>query len=537
MRQQPAPPTLQPGAPQTIVPQAPAEQPAIDDAGPTVLVKGFRITGATLIPEAELLAQIEGAIGQELTLEQLRALALQLTGYYIQKGYLARAHLPPQEVQDGIITIEIIEGKRGNIDIDEQSERINTARVQGFVDHRLAQGEAMSLIKLGEGLAILNEQPGVDASAGIRPGASEGDIDVVVTIQDKPLANYNASFNNNGSRSTGVPQANGSVVFNNPFGLFDAASLLVNVSQGTRYARGEYAIAVGESGLRAGANASYMKYNVTQKSLSALDSHGMAATLGLIASYPLTRRTDFSLSVNGGIDHKILRDYTSAGETGDRKVNVMNAGVSGTSTDAFLGGGKNGFGLTLTAGKADLSGNADALASDLATRKTDGGFAKAGFQLSRLQPLSEAWMVSASLSGQLSAVNLDSTEQFSLGGPSGVRGYPAGEASGDDGWLGSVNFVHSFSKTLSAGPFVDVGGVRVNHNAYDGWKSGNARLSNTYMLKSGGVSANWAVAENWTINATLAAPIGANPGRDTDGKDGDGRSLNMRGWFGVTAQF
>lgn len=537
LREQPSAPTLQPSRPQTTIPQMPDKQPAADDSGPTVLVKGFRITGATLIPEADLQAQIQGAIGLELTLGQLQAIALQLTGYYVQQGYLARVLLPPQEISDGIVDIQVVEGKRGSINIDNQSERIDSARAKGFIDHRLAQGDAMSIVRLGEALNVLNDQPGVEATAGIKPGTGEGDIDLLITTQDKPLTNYNAGLNNTGSRSTGAAQAQGSVVFNNPFGLFDAASLLVNTSQGSRYVRGEYVVAVGETGLRMGGNASYLRYDVSQEALSALNSHGNAATVGLTVYYPLTRLQDSTLALNGSVDHKTLRDFTSAGETGDRKVSTMSLGVSGTTIDALMGGGQNGFGLTLTVGSADLSGNADALATDLATRKTDGRFAKMGFQLSRQQLLTNDWLLKASLSGQISANNLDSTQRMSLGGSGGVRAYPGGEATGDDGFLGSVELAYNVSGTLKAGPFIDIGAIRQNHSTWADWNSSNTSLGNTYSLQGGGLSANWAIADNIALNAAVAVPFGANPARDSNGNDGDGRNLSVRTWAGVTATF
>lgn len=536
LREQPKAPSLLPGAPQSVAPSSSAEQPA-EEAGPKFLVKGFRIEGATLIPEAELQAQLKESVGKELSFRQLQVATLVLTGYYAEKGYLARVILPPQEVEGGIVLIKIIEGQRGQIEIDNKGARLNPNRVKAFIDHRLAQGDKMNLVRLGEALTILNEQPGIEVTSNLAPGNAESDINLLVAAKDKPLVDFQLGANNHGSRGTGEHQMSSSLVFNNPFGLFDAASVILNASEGIRFLRAEYGVAIGNSGLRASVNASGLDYDVVQKSLSALDSHGNAITAGVSVSYPLVRKPEFNLSLGGSYDHKLLRDYTVVGETGDRNIDVMSLGLSGDKTDSWLGGGKTGFGVTLTQGDADLSGNAGALAADLATRRTDGSFTKLGYQLSRQQRLLGNWTLAASLSGQFAADNLDSTERFALGGPNGVRAYPLSEGMGDSGWLGSVNLAYNFSDALNVVAFIDGGSVRLNHNTYANWNAGNPRLDNTYTLSGGGVAANWNIAQRFALNATVATPFGNNPGRDTNGNDVDNRSRDVRGWVSLTATF
>jgi hemolysin activation/secretion protein len=48
----------------------------------------------------------------------------------------------------------------------------------------------------------------------------------------------------------------------------------------------------------------------------------------------------------------------------------------------------------------------------------------------------------ASFSGQRASKNLDSSEEFFLGGPNGVRAYPQGEGAGDEGWLSRLELRH-----------------------------------------------------------------------------------------------
>ena len=73
---------------------------------------------------------------------------------------------------------------------------------------------------------------------------------------------------------------------------------------------------------------------------------------------------------------------------------------------------------------------------DAATARTAGHFGKWNLNLTRLQHIDDRLSLYLSYSRQWATKNLDSSEKFSLGGPYGVRAYPVGEASGDDGWSG-----------------------------------------------------------------------------------------------------
>ena len=86
--------------------------------------------------------------------------------------------------------------------------------------------------------------------------------------------------------------------------------------------------------------------------------------------------------------------------------------------------------------------------------------------ISRQQGLTGKLSLSAQLRGQWANKNLDSSEKFSLGGASGVRAYPSGEAYGDSGWLGSVELRYAVLPQMAASMFYDAGAVRVNAKPY-----------------------------------------------------------------------
>ena len=96
----------------------PEERIGVADTGARILVREFRISGATLIAAQELQQEISASIGAELTLADLRKVALRLSDLYRRKGFFARALVPQQRVQDGVVEIAVIESRLAAIDIE-----------------------------------------------------------------------------------------------------------------------------------------------------------------------------------------------------------------------------------------------------------------------------------------------------------------------------------------------------------------------------------------------------------------------------------
>lgn len=519
LREQPKTPAAKP-APFTPPTPAATQAPKEKDAGPVVLVKSFRVTGSSLIANNELVAQLGEYVGKEYSFRQLQSLALHLVGYYAQKGYLARIFIAPQDFADGAVTFTVIEGKLGTLKFDTQidASRIDAARAQRFISGRLRPGEPFSLTAVGEAMTILNEQPGIQARSALKPGTGEGEIDLVVTATDTPLTVYSLKVDNNATQATGKNQIGASVSLQNPSGRFDQATLFANASDGVTFVNADYSLAVGERGLRAGASASSLRYRITETSFDALRGDGSASILSAYFSYPLQRLAQRSLTVNASLAQKRMTDYAFDQETGNRNLNVGNVGLSGWSVNPWIGG-ITSYGAELTAGSVDRAANAADMAQDQKGRRTDGRFTKLAWRIGQTVSVAEGWNVLANLRGQVAERNLDSSERLSLGGPANVRAYSVDEAAGDEGYLLSLNLLHPINETLAAKLFFDYGEITLNKNLWDNWNVGNPGLPNRYALKGIGAGLDWMVAKNTSLSVMLAAPLGDNPGRDSNELD------------------
>lgn len=83
-----------------------------------VYAENIRVSPSQILTQDEIQAILEEYIGTNVTFEQLQGIVKDLNRLYLKKGFVtARAYLPEQTIENGIINIELLEGKFGNVNI------------------------------------------------------------------------------------------------------------------------------------------------------------------------------------------------------------------------------------------------------------------------------------------------------------------------------------------------------------------------------------------------------------------------------------
>lgn len=470
------------------------------------LVKTIRITGNEKIDTATLHALVADGEGKRLTLVQLGELADRITDYYHRHGYpLARAIIPAQTVQDGVLVIEVIEARYGKIRL-ENGSRVNTPLLEKTLSP-LRSGDVISQAEMDRALLLLSDVPGVEVSATLKPGETVGTSDLVVNTAAGPALSANATLDNYGSKYTGRMRIGGTVNFINPLHAGDVLSVSGLTSGGNLdYERVGYEWLLNGAGTRLGGSYSSLRYSLGG-SLSDLNSHGTAEVGSLWAKHPLVRRQDINLYGKLQYDQTKLRDHIDqTGLRTDRTLNTWILSLAGDERDALLAGGVTTWNVGLTSGRVGFD-DAGAQQADAATARTEGGFSKWNLNAARLQGLSPKSTLYLAFSGQWANDNLDSSQKMVVGGPYTVRAYEMGALSGDSGYLGTVELRHDLGSAWGqwqAVAFVDSAHVTVNHST---WAAGD----NSATLSGAGVGLNWAGPSLWTARAYIASRLGSTP--------------------------
>lgn len=496
-------------------------------------IKSILISGNEKIDTRSLHALVADAEGNSITLSQLGELAARITAYYRSHGYpLARAFIPAQTIQSGIVRIEIIEARYGTINVDNTSN-VSDSLLRNTLSP-LQGGEVIGQAGLDRAMLLLSDIPGISANTTLKSGQQLGTSDVLMTAAPGPAVTGNITVDDYGNRYTGRPRVGGTVNWINPLHYGDVLSLRgISAGDGMNYGQVAYETLVNGQGTRLGGSFMMFHYELSG-SLAPLNAHGNALEGSVWGKHPLIRSRNFNLYGQVQYGRIELRDHIDV--SGIRTFRHLDNGmlsVSGDSRDTLLSGGINTWDLSWTVGQVGFDNNNARLADSL-TARTQGKFSKWNAALSRLQSLTRNDGLYLAFAAQWAQDNLDSSKKMIVGGPYTVRGYDMGAVSGDSGYLGTAELRHDLGSNpfgqWQAVAFIDCAQVTVNQSA---WTAGTNRA--TLSGAGGGINwlgpkLSWTGASRLSARAYIATPVGPVP-------ELVGKTDSVRGWMEIGMGF
>ncbi|WP_180970700.1 ShlB/FhaC/HecB family hemolysin secretion/activation protein [Burkholderia sp. WAC0059] len=486
---------------------APPAPPGALPESPAFRVERIEIAGNTRIDTATLHALVAGAEGQDLMLADLGELGQRIADYYHAHGYpLARAVIPPQTVRDGIVRIDVIEARYGQVVLSNRS-RVLDGLLSATLDG-LRGGTVVAQAPLDHNLLLLSDIPGTTIHATLKPGATTGTSDLMVDVAPTPFVIGSVAADDDGERYTGRARVSATVNLIDPLHLGDVFSASAMTSgRDMNYGRLAYEALLDGIGTRAGASWSALDYRLGN-AFSALDAHGTAQVASLWLKQPLIRSRALDVNAQLQYDHLQLNDDIDASATQThRHLDTMTASVSGDLRDGWLGGGVNAWNASWMYGHVGFDGATDEEA-DAALAGTQGTFSKGDVSATRLQALGPRDALYLALTGQWASTNLDASQQLLVGGADTVRAYDANAIGGDSGYLFTAEYRHTFALPWygqwQAIAFFDGAHVKVDETRY-------AAGENIANLAGVGVGLNWAGPDRIAVSASLATPLGGRP--------------------------
>jgi hemolysin activation/secretion protein len=531
-------------APKLLIPQEPTPPVSEEEEGAVVQVKAFRIEGATLVESDRLQQALAGFVQRDLSLTQLQEAAWVVVETYKQAGWLAHAYLPPQEIEGGVVTLQVVEAKLGQVQLKYPSEdRLPHALIDGMAEAQLPRGEWVDLKAVDRLLLLLSDIPGVQATASFTEGQEAGHTDLLLVVNEGKALDVNLSQDNFGAVSTGVARTSVNLSFNNLAGLGDGLQLQTLRTLGSHYARLAYSLPVGWQGWRVGLHGSDMRYELLG-SFANLQASGAAQTWGVDLSVPLIRQPEQNLSWQVSSDRKRFDNLalattadTQPSTTSQYMLDVWHSGLVGNWVDDWFSSAQNSASVQASWGRVDLSESPNATA-DASAANTAGFYRKLSANFSREQSLTveSSWYLQ--LGGQWANRNLDSSEKLYLGGATGVRAYPSNEAGGSLGATATTGFRQRLDGFFTLNEFVDWGRVEVYRNNLNAAGTALTPL-NAYSLKGHGLQLAWKNPEGSPeFSLTWSRRDGGNPAANAStGADSDGTFRLNRAWLSATLNF
>ncbi len=466
----PAPP-LQPDAPQLLAQSfqrpAPAPQPDLrpqplppadellkspsptppgDEIKPgegavTVVVKQFKVVGSTVFSDAQLQQLLQPFTNRPLTLTELLQARSIVTQLYLDAGYPSSgAYIPPQDPQEGVITIQVIEGRVTEINVT------GNRRLQAnYIRSRVALGaEApLNIHRLVERLRLLKLNPllkniSAELAAGVQPGTSI----LMVKVEEAPSLKVDLAGDNYRSPAIGTWEGSGTLKEANLLGWGDRLTVGYIGTQGSGEVDVNYTLPVSPRDATLSFNVQTVRSRVVEDPFTALDIHSRSQYYSLTYRHPIiqTPTEEFALSLTGAYAQSrseflgnLLGEaipFPSFGADANGKVQVATVRFG----QEWLKQGKQQV-LALRSQFNVGFVPTDPLITDNAPNKQ---FFDWQGQVQWVKLLAPDTLLLLRSQLQLTGNSLTSLEQFTLGGWQSVRGYRQDQFFTDNGLQASA---------------------------------------------------------------------------------------------------
>jgi len=161
----------------------------------------------------------EQRLNRGITLGTIETVADRITQFYRDRGFmLARAYIPRQEVRDGVVTLTLLLGALGGIDVTN-STLYDEEYLAATFDEMLTMPVTSSAVE--ENLYLINDYPGVLATGFFQSGSQVGDTRLNLDVRWEQEFEANIRFDNHGSEQTGEYRFYAEGLWNNPLGNAD----------------------------------------------------------------------------------------------------------------------------------------------------------------------------------------------------------------------------------------------------------------------------------------------------------------------------
>ncbi|MFY9510727.1 MAG: ShlB/FhaC/HecB family hemolysin secretion/activation protein [Rubrivivax sp.] len=515
-------------APLEVVP--PKVAPALPPAPPRELGKpedDVRLDVTRYVVDDSAPAELRAAlprltaafVGKERSFESLVSAAAEVTRFLQRElgYYLGYAYLPEQTPQGGVIRIAVLEGRLDRVVLNwSDALPVDRAIVESYLA-RLVPGSVLKVRDVERVVFLLNDLRGITARFEVRAGSTPGTAALVVTPRAESRWTGRVDLDANGSRVLGIYRLGGLVQRNSPFGRGDGltATALVSTTGGMSFALFGYTTPVGNDGFKVGTSLSAVKYKLDEEEFP-LGLDGTATTFNAYALYPLVRSRNFNLFTLGSYERKSYAD-SIAGVTTKKNVDTLALGATGDFRDSLLGGGVNTYELSGVVGQVGYPGGRTPGLTDAEK------FGKVTYGFTRLQDVfTNRMLFYVALRGQHAVRNLDTTEQFRVGGPEGVRAFASGEGTGDLGavlstelrFLPPEDWFGRTAREMVFSLFADAGYVRFRAEPAQKPVKAEANQLNQAKFGGYGIGLSWVKPDEFALRFSLSKPARGEPKSD-----------------------
>lgn len=498
--------------PLEVPPTAPQTPEQTQNVPKIVVVQKFVFVGSTVFSQQELSQVTADFVGQPITFDQLLHAANKVTEYYVKKGYITSgAYIPSQEVQSGIVKIQVLEGSLEEIKVNIQG-RLNPNYVRRRI--ALAAAKPLNVNRLQEALQLLQLNPLIESlDAKLTAGTKPGKNSLEVTVKGANTFSTKLQIDNNRNPAVGTFERGIEISEGDLSGLGDELSFVYYNTDGSDRFEGSYTLPINPKNgtLRFG----YRLNNnqIIEPPFKNLNIQVDSQEFELSFRQPIIQKATGKRTQELALSVTAARRESNASILGVNFPLFPGADVNGKTRISELNFAQEWLQRSrqdVLAARSEFSVGVGAFDATINSREPDSRFFLWRGQLLYLHRLGEPQGKSAVAPSllfrsniQLASDPLLSREQYSLGGQATVRGYRQDALLTDNGISASFEArlpilqVPEVEGTLQITPFLDFGA---------GWNT-SGKNPNPNTLVGIGFGLLWQMGNNFTARLDWGIPL------------------------------
>ena len=486
---------------------APSAAPPPSEAAKTRFVlKSVVIDGSTVYQTGDLAGLYSRLLGREVSLLDIYTLRDSITTKYRADGFvLSQAIIPPQQITDGVVHLQVIEGYVAKVTV-EGSVNDRRGLIKRLAE-KIERSRPARLRDLERYVLLIGDLPGIEVNTVLRPSPDQpGASDLIVLVRREPLS-VRAEADNRGSRAIGPEQFSGEIDANGVLGIdeqiaFEGAT--VAPTRELQFLSVRYDEILSAEGLRLSVSASASRAH-PEGAIAPLNAFGRDQTYTIRLSEPVIRSRSHTLALGASLTELNSKTDLLGVLFSEDRLRIAAVDASYDFADTWAGDTLPATSLV----RGAVSRGLDVLSAtktgspNLSRANGRSDFTKLNIDVTRVQTMTPRWSVALAATGQASGDALLSSQQFGLGGARFGRGYEPSELTGDQGAAGSIEARYSPNAWPRLSPqlygFYEAGIVWLNA-PLPGERSGES-------LASAGLGFRFSLARHLTAEFEVAKPL------------------------------
>lgn len=473
------------------------------ESSESIVVKKFEVIGSSVFSEQELEKVTESYLNRAISIIDLFQARTKITELYLNRGYITSgAYLPEQDLQTGVVKIQIVEGGLDEIQVTGLN-RLNSGYIQSRIE--IATAKPLNRNRLLEALQLLQINPLIESiSANLSPSLQAGLNNLEVKVTESKTFSLPITFDNSRTPSVGSDRRQIQLVEANLTGLGDRLSLSYANTNGSNAFDASYTVPINPHNGTISLNFGNSASNVVEIPFNILDIISSSRNYELSIRQPLLQNTAQEFALGLTLSHRQSTASLLGGAIPFPSLGADADGQTKVTALRFFQDYVQRSTEEVLALRSQLSLGIKAFGSTINAVSPDSQFLAWRGQTQYVRLLAPETLLFLSADLQLSDRPMLSQEQISFGGQNTLRGFRQDALLSDNGLLVSAEVripimrIPEIGGLLQVVPFFDFGKA---------WNHQASNQPDPSALASIGMGLRFQISDRLTVRLDVGIPL------------------------------